>query len=260
LRRQIGQRSIAGELPRVVLIGRPNVGKSSLFNALVGKPVAISFDAAGTTRDYLNETVCWEGQGIRLFDSAGIERGRALLDEVQRAPANASPDGHGDQSISRMAERTSRELVAEADLCIECVAAEDALDAVESSPLIESQRWLIAMTKSDLGGNACPRGALPTSAVTGSGIPELKAAIVSALRAGRGDVEVLPITAARCSEALEGTSAAISRALGALDDQHSEEFIAAELRVALENLGTVVGAIYNEDILDRVFSRFCIGK
>jgi tRNA modification GTPase len=110
-----------------------------------------------------------------------------------------------------------------------------------------------------------PRGRtefmLPTSAVTGEGVRELKAAIHAAvLRASMPQNEVVAGTAVRCGESLRLAAASLDRAQSEVRERYGEELIAAEVRVALNELGKVAGAVYTEDVLDRIFSRFCIGK
>jgi tRNA modification GTPase len=117
-------------------------------------------------------------------------------------------------------------------------------------------------TKVDLArpSDAIP-GAIATSSVTGEGLDALRTAIRAALldAAGTGG-EVVAATAVRCRQSLARASRGLRNARKLARDEQSEELIAAEIRAALEELGTVVGAVYTDDILDRIFSRFCIGK
>jgi tRNA modification GTPase len=105
------------------------------------------------------------------------------------------------------------------------------------------------------------RPAIATSSVTGEGLVPLKRELAAAVRVARGgDGEVVAGTAVRCGESLRLAAESLGRARQILADGGGEELVAAELRVALDQLGLVVGAVYTEDVLERVFSRFCVGK
>ena len=121
---------------------------------------------------------------------------------------------------------------------------------------------IVAWTKVDLArpGEAIP-GAIATSSATGEGLDALRAAIRAALiDASTTGGEVVAATAVRCRRSLSRTARCLKRARKLACANESEELVAAELRAALEELGSVVGAVYSDDILDRIFSRFCIGK
>ena len=121
---------------------------------------------------------------------------------------------------------------------------------------------VIVLTKSDLPREVLvPDGAVPTSSTTGAGLVELRRRLLMAAVADAGDTgRMVSATAARCQDSLRAAAAALQRAQDLVDQRAGEELVAVELRGALDDLGQVVGAVYTEDLLDRIFSRFCIGK
>jgi tRNA modification GTPase len=240
---QMKSRGRAEQEPRVALVGWPNSGKSSLFNALLGRSAAIVSEQAGTTRDYLRATLPIGGISCQLIDTAGREL-----------------NGSNGDVISTAAQQMTAEQHQAADLRLLCIDATRKPNAWERTPLESGSRQIVVLTKCDAssaGGE--PDGAVATSAVTGRGLDELKAAI----RARLGNLEsatAVAATAERCHECLRLALASLGRADQLAVNTGGEELIAAELRAALVELGKVVGTIYTDDILDRIFSRFCIGK
>jgi tRNA modification GTPase len=243
------QRLDSSEQVRVVLSGWPNVGKSSLFNALAGEARAMVSPTAGTTRDYLTAELELEGIACLLVDTAG------------REPEQAS-------GIAASAQRLRGGQQAAAHLELLCLDSTRPLNAWEQAALAgdASAKRLVVWTKSD-GRRAAdiPANALVTSSATGAGIEELKLQIAAALQAMSSEGPVVASTAARCQASLQSALESLRRAHeiatphgeGSYDGQ---ELVAAEIRVVLSELGKVVGAVYTDDILDRIFSRFCIGK
>ena len=235
LAQQMQCRGISRALPRVVLTGPPNAGKSSLFNALCGSDSAIVSHVAGTTRDYVSRQVRCGSMDIELIDTAGIDAAGAV--------------GIVDSAAQDVAHEQTRQ----AALVVECREAPQPAPASQPSSIR-------VITKCDLDtGIHAAKGALLTSSRTGQGIEELKRAIEAALAREAGDTSVVAGTAARCGESLARAAEALHRARFAASTL-GEEFVAAEVRDALDCLGRVVGAVYTDDILDRIFSRFCIGK
>ncbi|MBX3411923.1 MAG: tRNA modification GTPase [Pirellulales bacterium] len=252
LESQMQTRSTAGALPTVVLYGPPNVGKSSLFNALTQDSTAIVADVAGTTRDYLTATLELDTARCRLIDTAGLDPTEPV-DELERA-----------------AQQTTRTQRATADLEIYCVDAREAPDlaSFDSTLAVPSPavRRLYVLTKADLALVPFPKQdprqhILATSSSTGLGLAELRRAMadeLNELAANSGNV--VNATATRCRESLRRARESLAHAVDIVGQQGGEELIAAELRTALEELGQVVGTVYTDDILDRIFTRFCIGK
>jgi tRNA modification GTPase len=253
LAEQVQTRGASGAVPRVVLVGRPNVGKSSLFNALAGASALVS-PIAGTTRDYLEAEVDLEGVRVRLCDTAGA--------------------GMTENRILAAAETQRRGQAEAAHLLLLCLEASTPPGAWEREQLADaSPPRLVVLTKCDrldLAASGGSRGLDPpyppdapcvrTSAVSGQGLGELRAALRGALVASQPTGEVVPSTAARSRESLRLAAESLARAGRLAEDNAGEELVAAEVRVALSALGEVTGAVYTEDLLDRIFSRFCIGK
>ena len=234
LAQQMQHRGLSRALPRVVLTGPSNVGKSSLFNVLCGSDSAIVSHVAGTTRDYVSQQVRCGRLEVELIDTAGIGSGAA-------------------GAIDAAAQDVAHQQTQQATLVVEC------RDASQPCPADQPGSLRVVM-KCDLAPDIdAADGAILTSSRTGQGIEELKRAIETALSSESGDASVVAGTAARCRESLLHAAEALHRARSAAA-QLGEEFVAAEVRAALDDLGHVVGAVYTEDILDRIFSRFCIGK
>ncbi len=238
---------------RVVLVGAPNAGKSSLFNALMGmlakdQTTAIVSDRAGTTRDYLEARLEIDGVRCTLVDTAGVQ-------EVTK-------QGSEPQSLASAAQSMTDSQHRQAELVLLCVDGSRTQDASMESALAESgtREQIVVWTKCDLPAAVkCPPQAVPTSAASGEGISGLADAVREAV-GGDGDRAAVASTAARCSDSLQRAATSLASAQRWAIELHSEELVAADLRIALEEIGQVVGAVYTDDLLDRIFSRFCIGK
>jgi len=249
LARQMASRGESVEMVRAVLSGRPNTGKSSLFNALARRTGALVSEHPGTTRDYLTAELDLGSVKCELIDTAGFETGivdeAAIGDDVQGAARAASQ------------EQTRR-----AGVCIFCLDSTRPLVDWERCQLASGGRRIVVWTKTDLPHPAhlAPH-ALETSAATGQGIEalreELRRAVLTAASSACG---VVAGTAVRCRESLRLAAESLRRAKEVLHTGGGEELVAAEIRVALGELGKVAGAVYTDDVLDRIFSRFCIGK
>jgi tRNA modification GTPase len=246
---QMASRTQSGETPRVVLTGWPNVGKSSLFNALLGKSQALVSEIAGTTRDYLTAETTLDGQWMQLIDTAGME---------QVAQSGDAPQ------IEAAAQQFAHQQRAEAQVRLLCLDASRLLNDWERERLSGlSAADLVVLTKCDR-----PRKtdidlpcAIATSAASGAGLAELRRRIVAAVSAvSISEGPVVAATAARCHESLRSAAECLNRSQELLEQRGGDELIAAEIRLALHELGKVVGAVYTDDLLDRIFSRFCIGK
>ncbi|MCX5852436.1 MAG: tRNA uridine-5-carboxymethylaminomethyl(34) synthesis GTPase MnmE [Deltaproteobacteria bacterium] len=244
--------SIQREGISVVIAGRPNVGKSSLLNRLVGQRRAIVTSTPGTTRDFIEEVVTIEGMPVKFIDTAGVREGG---EEIER------------EGISFVWEK-----VAAADIVIVLTDG--------SAPLTEEDHDIIArcagktvilaLNKSDLPAVVTPdelsrsvpgSDPLAISAKFGDGIPALKKKIYRvAAGAESAPAARCVITNLRHKIALEKTADALERACEGLRDGLSPELPAVDIREALENLAEIVGATTTEEILDRIFSRFCVGK
>jgi tRNA modification GTPase len=242
---QLAQRARRDALPLVVLYGWPNVGKSSLFNRLVPNASALVADVAGTTRDYLTGALELDGLQCQLCDTAGIECAESVS-----------------TSIHNLAQQLRASQTNRADLRVLCLDATRPLNAWETNELTNlGDSTLVVVTKSD-GSRLLPHvpRAIETSANTGRGLALLRKAIRTKLTELSLGETAAHATADRCLDSIRAAAESLERAQFLNRQQAGEELIGGELRVALDELGKVVGAVYTDDILDRVFSRFCIGK
>jgi tRNA modification GTPase len=231
---RLNRRDRPSNHPRIVLVGPPNAGKSRLFNALVGETRAIVSPLAGTTTDYLIATCDFDWLRVELVDTAGIDSAGTAIEGRAQA--------HRHQQVEQ------------ADLRVYCLPP----DAIAGDDSRLTDRTLIVQTKSDIASN--PVGPLATSAATGAGLVELKSAIAAALRQDDAGDDVSSSTGARCREGLLRTAESLRSASSTLAVQGGDELVAFDLRQALDELGKVVGAVVTDDILDRIFRKFCIGK
>ena len=245
---QIKDRSTNQHRIKVVLLGRPNAGKSSLFNALVDADSAIVSEVAGTTRDFLTAEIEWHGQQILLSDTAGL--GLAEGTTI-------------DQQAARLAESE----IEKADIRLVCVSSASEVSTSDAQWLT-LENCLLVLTKSDLGAvldvpsiGSYAGQVIQTSSVQQIGLEELKKAIcnLAGIIQNTGTGGTTPAIS-RASDSLACALESLDRATEASEGRLGEEVIAAEVRSSLEHLGRVVGTIYTDDILDLVFGRFCIGK
>ena len=268
---QMQSRGETREMPRVVLSGLPNVGKSSLFNALLGDGAnegaarriraALVSDIAGTTREFLVGEALVEGQRCLVVDTAGVEH-----DEPSGQVADPAPSANQAAEAAAQALGDTQRVAAAVTLL--CLDASRPLSAWEVQQLaLPCPARVVVLTKADrlAPGAPLPAAGLLTSSVTGQGLSELRQAIAAALEAS-GDGEsaestgTVTATAIRCRESLRQAALALEAAADLAAGGLGEELVAAEIRLALDALGEVTGAVYTDDILDRIFSRFCIGK
>ena len=243
VQRQLQARTEIDDAPFVVLVGSPNVGKSSLLNALVADAAAIVSHVSGTTRDYVARRLTLSDRDVIVIDTAGVEHVEALIDIPSAA-----------QAMTRSKQR-------QAALLLFCLDATRPLNAWELSELNADPGVprLVVSTKADIGSQlhlAGPR--IETSSRTGLGMSELREAIYHQIAAD--SCHAVTSTALRCHESLRLARTSLEQAWLAASESRGEELVASELRVVLDELGNVVGEIYTDDILDRIFSRFCIGK
>ena len=237
----------------VAIVGRPNVGKSSLMNALVRTDRAIVTAVPGTTRDLLDEWLHIKGVPIRLLDTAGI---RDTMDPVEL------------EGIRR-----SRGAVEDADLVLAMLDHSQPLTEEDRTLLtsLSGKKYLLVLNKSDLparltldalqGGLMLGENAVRISASTGAGLDELRDRIRRELSGGTFEATAgLCVTHVRHRISLQQARDGVDDARQALRDALTGEFVAADLRRAGDALGEITGAISTDDILDRIFSEFCIGK
>lgn len=262
---QLRERSASQSALEIVLRGLPNAGKSCLLNAVSRTESAIVTDQAGTTRDAISVGFEIQGHPVQMTDTAGIEW------RAEHEP---------DSAVLAKAQAQARGAASRADLCLWCVDASDpvpgpALDYLHQALSATDdykktiEHWLV-LTKSDLMSEPPPwaesiaNDEIPTtlvSAITGRGIDGLQARIAGAAeRIDPTETGGVIGTAARCRDSLTAASLAIGRAIDMTQTQAGHELVAAEIRAAAAAIGNVTGEVYTDDLLDRVFSRFCIGK
>ena len=231
----------------LAIVGRPNVGKSSLFNRLVERERAIVTASPGTTRDLVSETVAIGGIPVKLVDTAGI---RHALDEAE--------------SIGI---RKSKEALADADLVLVVVDASQAAseEDAELQRLAENRPAIVVGNKSDLGVIGQWSGAagwrVRTSAVTGAGIPELREEILRHVGGESGtQAESGFLTNVRHESLIKEALFALDAADKAVAGKIPHEMLLLDLYNALRPLDAITGATTTDDILNLIFSTFCIGK
>jgi len=228
----------------LAIVGRPNVGKSSLFNRLLERDRAIVTEIPGTTRDVVSETASLGGIPVKMLDTAGIRLGQDVVESL---------------GIER-----SYQALADADLTLVVVDGSQSLTA-EDEALIERARsagkMLAASNKSDLASQVEMPGALQVSALTGAGIDELRRAIIEAI-APRGRLEQDGgfITSLRHEQLLNESGEALAQARTAAMVGIPHEMLLLDLYAALRPIDAITGATTADDILNRIFSTFCIGK
>jgi tRNA modification GTPase len=238
----------------MAIVGRPNAGKSSLFNRLVERERAIVTATPGTTRDLVTERISLGGIPVELVDTAGL---RETRDEAE---------SHG---IAR-----TESAMADADLVLLLLDATAAVDSdgrlrlpEEDARLLtflEGRSALLVLNKIDLARpvslDSLTDDLAQVSALTGEGVPELRAGLLVRVRGTANDAEGGMLTSLRHYEALQGCAQALERARGALAERVPHEMLLLDLYAALQQLDQLTGATTADDILDRIFSSFCIGK
>ena len=218
----------------VALVGRPNVGKSSLLNALIGADRAIVTDLPGTTRDTLDEETAFFGVPVRLVDTAGIRESQDVVEQIGIERAKTALD--------------------RADVAVLLLDGTQTLTEEDEQllTLTEGKTRLILRSKGDLLQTEDGFGDLTISAKTGEGLEELKRRIVALSGAREGAA----ITNERHIKALENAAAALQHA-----GQVSElTLVATDIRDALHHLGAITGRDVDGELIDRIFARFCVGK
>lgn len=266
--RQMASRGETACMPSAVLIGEPNTGKSSLWNALLGEPAALVSDRPGTTRDYLTAELDLDGVRCQLIDTAGASgewkvvsgEWRVVSGEERETPPDCGPGGRNPDSTAQSAAAGQRRAADVQVLCLDSTRPLDASERMELRGQPDRLR-IIVLCKCDLPQTVdCAHATLRTSSLTGEGIDALRDQLRRiALAAGGGRGGVLAGTAVRCRDSLRLAEESLRRARRVAAAKQ-EELAAVEIRVALEELGKVTGAVHGDDVLDRIFSRFCVGK
>jgi len=232
---------------RLAIVGRPNVGKSSLFNRLLERERAIVTATPGTTRDLVTDRLSVGGIPVELVDTAGL---REAKDEAEAIGV-----------------RKSREALAEADVVMVVLDASVPLRGDEGDLIasLAGRRALVVRNKADLdsGGEAAPElplASVSASALTGEGVQDLRDALGELVRNPPGESEGGLLTSLRHYEAVNGALAALRVAREAIPQRIPHEMLLLDLYAALRQLDSLTGETTAEDILNRIFSTFCIGK
>jgi tRNA modification GTPase len=236
---------------QVVVLGKPNVGKSSVFNALVGASRAIVTPRAGTTRDLVSDVVDLEGLAVRLVDSAGI---RATSDAVEAEGVDRARQAVSVASAVIVVLDRSRPLEDEDHQVLE--ETESSRRVVTMNKMDQPSRWTSEVLS--LGSEEV---VVAVSAMTGEGLDGLRGALRTVL-VGGGDVyrDTPTVANQRHIGLLERAGASLGDAEGAARDGATEEFVLADLQRARMALEELTGKRTPDDVVNHIFERFCIGK
>ncbi len=246
---QAGQGQIYRQGVRTAIVGRPNVGKSSLLNALLGRDRAIVSPTPGTTRDTVEESLNLRGVPLCLVDTAGIK-------------ASADP-------IEVLGIQRSHQALTQADLVLLVLDGSEALqqEDLEIAGLLGNHTVIVTVNKMDLPRVADADSVLPnarhiqTCALTGAGLPDLENAIVECVFSGQVQTSDAPLVSnPRHCQALRRALDSVTLAQNAWQERSEPELVVVELRAAANALGEITGESAGEDVLEAIFSSFCIGK
>jgi len=255
---------------RTVFAGKPNAGKSTLLNALMGKERAIVSDIAGTTRDVIDADWSLDGLLFTLTDTAGL---RETVDIIEAEGVKRSEKAMSEADlivylvdVSQPEDATEREAIQALKSRFtgkSMLVVGNKMDRMEgrvSGNTSSGVETYTSLTPAQQEGGASPID-LYISASRGTGIDALKHRMKSAVLANRDiDTSGLLVTSSRHRDALEKTQRHINDAVRAIENGVSGDFVSIDLRAALQSLGMITGEITTEDLLDSIFSRFCIGK
>ncbi len=228
----------------LAIVGRPNVGKSSLFNRLLEQERAIVTEIPGTTRDLVSEVAAIDGIPVKFLDTAGIRPGQ---DRVETLGIERSFQAMADADLTLVV----------IDLSVPVEAAD--LELIERAR--RQGRCLVTGNKCDLPRRAeLNEGIAAVSALTGEGIPALRRSIAEAITPAGMDCEAGFITSLRHERLLREALAALEKARAAVAERIPHEMLLLDFYAALQAIDAITGATTADDILNRIFSTFCIGK
>lgn len=236
---------------RVVIVGRPNVGKSSLLNALLGEERAIVTPHAGTTRDVIEESINLAGVPLVLADTAGL-RDQLLADPIEAVGMQRTHASIREADLLIVVLDASQELT-EQDRSI--------LQATEKSPrIIVLNKSDLPLQLSNLEGLSREAPCVRVAAVLHQGLEELRASIARATHLLSPTPDTPVITRARHQVALSCARDSLALARQSITEGQPCDLIAVDIQDALDHLSSITGAVTNEDVLDRIFKEFCVGK
>ena len=267
---------------KVVLAGRTNAGKSSLFNLFLKEDRSIVSEIHGTTRDYIESWITIGGIPVRLYDTAGFRvMGKALKTEEtlsQELSVNSRQMPSSEKVFTDTADvieeegiRRSSAILEQADVILYLVDASLAVPETESPDALtleieaiqKKAHCVVVYNKCDIADMPVPEGAFSLSTITGEGFTELEKHIVNLLRGTntrqQADEEVM-IDSLRQKELLERAEEALNSALDLVDEGVPLDLITVEIQEAVQALGELTGEVTAEDVLDKIFSGFCVGK
>lgn len=234
----------------VAIVGAPNAGKSTLLNRLLGEERAIVSDIAGTTRDFIEESLTLEGIRFRFIDTAGLRHTEDTIEAL---------------GIERTKERIQRSMLVLL-LIPEPLSPDEIEERIRSLQLSEEQQLIVLLNKSDLWNTSSLTEkfesiypVLSIAARSGEGLESLKSFLIKSVEADIPE-ESLVVSNIRHYEALLHASEALERAIAALTNGLPADLISEDVRQVLYQLGTITGEITTEDILGNIFGKFCIGK
>lgn len=232
----------------IVIIGKPNVGKSSLLNALLMEKRAIVTDVPGTTRDVIEEYINLDGIPVKIVDTAGIRETEDVVEKI---------------GVEK-----SKEKINEADLIILMLDLSRELDTEDKEIIeyIKDKKYIVLLNKTDLSRKLQDesikdlKNIIEISAKTGMGIDQLKLKVKDLFFSGEIKTTEVMITNSRHKEALYRSKERCAAALYTLTSGISIDLASIDLRSAWIHLGEITGETLDEDIIDKIFSEFCIGK
>lgn len=231
----------------LVISGRPNSGKSSLFNYLLKTNRAIVSEIAGTTRDYIEESIIINGVLFNLIDTAGLRSSSDIIES---------------EGIER-----SRMKINEADMILYLIDSSSSADDIRQDMnyfknYLNEEKSIQVFTKKDLSKNKISEGDISISLLDDDSIEDLKKKMTDKINSGKiqSGTDDIVLTNLRHKVCLENVVSSLMNAVRTIDDGMTGEFISVDLRNALKHLGEITGEVTNDDILNNIFRNFCIGK
>ena len=226
---------------RLAIAGRTNAGKSSLFNMFVREDRSIVSDVHGTTRDFVHEQITVRGLPVTIYDTAGLRRESI------------------DDTVELEGIRRSGMVTGEADMVIYLVDSVAGINAGELEGWLP-EKTLFVWSKADLSRAAAPEGFLSLSVVTGEGFSELESAVYTGLVGKGAGTSDAVIDSQRQKDLLEGCTESLGQLLEGLDNGMPADALGVDLKDALDALGELTGEVTTAEVLNDMFSRFCVGK